>query len=141
MRVTLPLFLVFLMLGFYACVGLKPNTEATPLSRSNSEKPGAPGFQSRSTPDSSMRPSQTPIQGSELATPTVLLSLTKVDFATQIRPILEARCQPCHFDGGKMYQRLPFDRPETTKTLSTKLFTRIKDENERRLIRGFLEQQ
>ncbi len=40
-----------------------------------------------------------------------------------------------------MYQRLPFDRPETTKTLGTKLFTRIKDENERRLIREFLEQQ
>lgn len=65
----------------------------------------------------------------------------KVDFATQIRPILEARCQPCHFSGGKVYQRLPFDRPETIKTLGTKLFTRIHDENERRLIRDFLAQQ
>jgi len=64
----------------------------------------------------------------------------KVDFATQIRPILEARCQPCHFNGGKVYQRMPFDRPETIRTLGTKLFTRIKDENERRLIREFLEQ-
>jgi hypothetical protein len=66
---------------------------------------------------------------------------TKVDFATQIRPILEARCQPCHFNGGKVYQRMPFDRPETIRTLGTKLFTRIKDENERRLIREFLDQQ
>jgi hypothetical protein len=64
----------------------------------------------------------------------------KVDFPTQIRPILEARCQPCHFSGGKVYQHLPFDRPETIKTLGTKLFTRIKDENERRLIRDFLAQ-
>ena len=65
---------------------------------------------------------------------------TKVDFATQVRPILESRCQPCHFQGGKMYQRLPFDRPETIKALGTKLFSRIEDENERRLIREFLSQ-
>jgi hypothetical protein len=67
-------------------------------------------------------------------------SLAKIDFATQIRPILAARCQPCHFSGGKVYQRMPFDRPETIKTLGTKLFTRIKDENERQLIREFLAQ-
>jgi hypothetical protein len=64
----------------------------------------------------------------------------KVDFQTQIRPVLQAKCQPCHFSGGQVYQRMPFDRPETIKTLGTKLFTRIKDENERRLIREFLAQ-
>lgn len=63
-----------------------------------------------------------------------------VDFGTDIKPILEAKCQPCHFSGGKVYQKLPFDRPETVKTLGTKLFTRIKDENDRRLIREFLAQ-
>jgi hypothetical protein len=47
---------------------------------------------------------------------------------------------PCHFAGGAMYQRLPFDHPETIKTLGTKLFTRLKDENEQRLIRQFLSQ-
>jgi hypothetical protein len=67
-------------------------------------------------------------------------SKAKVDFATQIRPLLEAKCQPCHFSGGKVYQRMPFDRPETIKTLGTKLFTRIKDENDRQLIRDFLSQ-
>ena len=66
---------------------------------------------------------------------------TKVDFASQIRPILEARCQPCHFSGGKVYAKMPFDRPDTIRTLGTKLFTRIKDENERRLIRDFLAQE
>jgi hypothetical protein len=65
----------------------------------------------------------------------------KIDFATQIRPILEARCQPCHFAGGKVYQHLPFDREATITTLGTKLFTRLKDENERRLITAFLSQQ
>jgi hypothetical protein len=65
----------------------------------------------------------------------------KVDFQTQIRPILAGRCQPCHFSGGKVYDKMPFDRPETIKSLGTKLFTRIKDENERRLISAFLTQQ
>ncbi len=64
----------------------------------------------------------------------------RVDFATQVRPILDPKCQPCHFNGGTMYQRLPFDRPDTIKTLGTKLFTRIKDENERQIIRAFLAQ-
>lgn len=64
----------------------------------------------------------------------------KIDFGTQIRPIFHSGCQPCHFNGGTMYRRLPFDRPETIKTLGTKLFTRIKDENQRRLIREFLAQ-
>jgi hypothetical protein len=65
----------------------------------------------------------------------------KVDFSTQIKPVLEARCQPCHFSGGKVYDKMPFDRAETIKTMGTKLFTRIKDENERRLIRDFLAQE
>jgi hypothetical protein len=66
---------------------------------------------------------------------------SKVDFATQIQPILQAHCQPCHFAGGKMYQRLPFDRPETIKTLGTKLFSRIEEEEERQAIREFLAQK
>jgi hypothetical protein len=67
--------------------------------------------------------------------------IVRVDFSTQIKPILEARCQPCHFSGGKVYAQIPFDRPETVKTLGTKLFTRIKDENQRQMIRDFLAQQ
>jgi hypothetical protein len=62
----------------------------------------------------------------------------QVDFARDVRPILEKRCQPCHFPGGKMYGKLPFDRPETIDQLGTKLFTRIKKEDEQAVIRGFL---
>ena len=61
-----------------------------------------------------------------------------VDFARDVRPILEKRCQPCHFTGGKMYDKLPFDRAETIDKLGTKLFTRIKKEEEQAVIRGFL---
>ena len=64
----------------------------------------------------------------------------KIDFGTQIEPLLKSKCQPCHFNGGKMYEKLPFDRPQTIRTLGTKLFTRIHDENERKLIREFLAQ-
>jgi hypothetical protein len=61
-----------------------------------------------------------------------------VDFARDVRPILEKRCQPCHFPGGKMYSQLPFDRAETIDKLGTKLFTRIKKEDEQAVIRRFL---
>ena len=64
-----------------------------------------------------------------------------IDFQRDVRPILDARCQPCHFTGGKMYEKLPFDRPETVVRLGTKLFTRIKDEKQRAVIREFLAQR
>lgn len=66
---------------------------------------------------------------------------SRVDFATQVEPILKSRCQGCHFPGGKMYDKLPFDRPETIKHLGSKLFTRISDENDRKVIREFLSQE
>ena len=50
-----------------------------------------------------------------------------VTFEKDIAPLLSARCQPCHYPGGKMYTKLPFDRAETIRTLGTKLFTRIRD--------------
>jgi hypothetical protein len=62
-------------------------------------------------------------------------------FETDVKPILQQRCVPCHFAGGKMYARLPFDRPETIVKLGEKLFTRIKDEGERAKIRKFLAAQ
>jgi hypothetical protein len=62
-------------------------------------------------------------------------------FASDIKPILESRCQPCHFQGGQMYEKLPFDKPETITKLGTKLFTRIKDEDQQRVIREFLSEQ
>ena len=64
----------------------------------------------------------------------------RVDFAKDVRPILESRCQPCHFPGGKMYAKLPFDRPETIQKLGPKLFTRIKDEKQQKVIRAFLQE-
>ena len=64
----------------------------------------------------------------------------RVDFDTQLKPIFQSKCMPCHFSGGKVYDRLPFDKPATIRKLGNRLFTRIKDENERRLIEDFLAQ-
>lgn len=60
------------------------------------------------------------------------------DFESRVRPLLEARCQPCHFPGGSMYGKLPFDQEETIRELGERLFTRIKDPGEQEIIRGFL---
>ena len=66
---------------------------------------------------------------------------SRVDFDNDVKPILQAKCTPCHFSGGQMYHRLPFDRPETVRKLGEKLFTRIRDEKHRRVIKEFLAQQ
>ena len=85
----------------------------------------------RSTPLTAASPLNNSITPSSLP--------TKIDFTTQVRPILD-RCQPCHFSGGKMYEKLPFDRAETVTKLGEKLFTRIQSDNERKIIREFLAQ-
>ena len=73
-----------------------------------------------------------------IALASVAPSERKVDFKTDVQPIFEAKCQPCHFPAGKMYDKLPFDRPETIVKLNEKLFTRIKDEPSRATIRRFI---
>src|SRR5262245_3765483 len=64
----------------------------------------------------------------------------RVDFDTQLKPIFQSKCMPCHFSGGQMYERLPFDKPATIRKLGTRLFTRIKEEKDRQLIEDFLAQ-
>jgi hypothetical protein len=82
-----------------------------------------------------------PSQPPEVSPPQTAAVPPAVDFARDVRPILESRCQPCHFPGGKMYERLPFDRAQTLRDLGPKLFTRIKAPDEQATIRQFLAQQ
>jgi len=103
---------LILIIGFKTCNGTKPNALTTSSATTN--KPTAP---------SSQTSAKTP------------------DFASDVRPILQSRCQPCHFQGGQMYEKLPFDKPETITKLGTKLFTRIENEDEQRVIREFLSKQ
>jgi hypothetical protein len=117
MRAAVIVLFLTLVVTCYACGHINPRSKAASSSLASST--GNPGGEA---------------VNAETVTP-------RVDFATQIKPIFEARCQPCHFNGGKVYAKMPFDRPETIKSMGTKLFTRIKDENERRVIRDFLAQE
>ena len=64
----------------------------------------------------------------------------KIDFKTQIQPILQKRCAPCHFPGGKMYEKMPFDTANTILTHKEGILRRIKDNPDNALIREFIEQ-
>ena len=64
-----------------------------------------------------------------------------VSFEKDVSPILTGKCQPCHFPGGTMYAKRPFDKPATIVALGEKLFTRIKDEKQRAVIRAYLAEQ
>jgi hypothetical protein len=134
MRMGVFVFALACILGCYACGHTNAGTKA----RSTSSIPLSGSTKSEAMADSSAALAAANLPGNPTTDAGKISA--KVDFPTKIRPILEARCQPCHFSGGKVYQQMPFDRPETIKTLGTKLFTRIKDENERRLIRDFLAQ-
>lgn len=62
-----------------------------------------------------------------------------IDFATQIQPILVKNCSPCHFTGGKMYEKLPFDKDTTIINHEAGILKRIKgDENV--LLKSFIRQ-
>ncbi len=50
-------------------------------------------------------------------------------FEATVRPILATRCAPCHNPGGRMYERLPFDRPEVVAEHAAGVQRRLKDED------------
>ena len=70
--------------------------------------------------------------------PTTKVPQGPVEFSRDVQPILEKRCTPCHFPGGKMHAKLPFDKPETIHKLGERLFSRIKKDEEQAVIRAFL---
>ena len=62
-----------------------------------------------------------------------------IQFNSQIQPILIKHCSPCHFPGGKMYEKLPFDKDTTIINHEKGILKRIKGE-ENDLIKTFIEQ-
>ena len=63
-----------------------------------------------------------------------------IDFTTRVQPILVKNCSPCHFTGGKMYEKMPFDKETTIINHQAGILKRIKGE-ENTLIRSFVEQR
>ena len=63
-----------------------------------------------------------------------------IHFASHVQPILVKNCSPCHFTGGKMYKRMPFDKDTTIINHQAGILKRIKGE-ENTLIRSFVGQR
>jgi len=61
-----------------------------------------------------------------------------ITFRQTILPLLKTNCSPCHFEGGVVYGRYPFDDYATAKTLGEKLNTRLKEEKQKSLIMDWL---
>ena len=66
-------------------------------------------------------------------------TMRRLSFESDLLPIFEAECRPCHFPGGKMHDRLPFDRAETIIENSDKILGRIDDESDRGIILEFVQ--
>ena len=63
-----------------------------------------------------------------------------IQFSSHVQPIMQKRCTPCHFTGGKMYARMPFDKDTTIINHQASILKRIKDKEENSVIRKFLQQ-
>jgi len=61
-----------------------------------------------------------------------------IDFEKEIKPIFVKNCSPCHFPGGKMYDKLPFDKDTTILNHSASILKRIKNEAENTLLKEFI---
>jgi hypothetical protein len=88
-----------------------------------------------------------PVAQSVTATPTAVPdaiashTTRETDFTTSVRPILLSHCAPCHEPGGKMYERLPFDRAETIASHREGVLKRIKAPDEKAAIEKWLAAQ
>ena len=70
----------------------------------------------------------------------IVQEIKPIDFDREIRPIFIKNCSPCHFPGGKMYERLPFDKDTTIFNHSAGILKRIKNKEENALLTKFISQ-
>ena len=70
----------------------------------------------------------------------VVAAIDTFNFKTDIQPILQKNCSPCHFEGGKMYAAMPFDKGETIISHGAGALKRFSDKKENALVRKYIEQ-
>jgi cytochrome c553 len=84
------------------------------------------------------RPGSPPVADAPVASPAVDAASPASDapaapasdaFASTVRPVLIARCAPCHEPGGKMYDSLPFDKGQTITSHSEGVLKRLKGDD------------
>ena len=63
---------------------------------------------------------------------------TVYTYRKNILPLLQTNCNPCHFTGGKVYKKLPFDDYKTVATLGKKLNTRLKQKEQQAIVNGWI---
>ena len=131
--------LLVLLLASCAHSRARTDNAGPPVDAGASATPPAAAQRAEPPAQAPLPPTQ-PVRAEVQAATTPTPAESRVDFARDLQPIMASRCQPCHFPGGKMYDRYPFDRAATIRALGTKLFTRIKAEDEQALIRRFLAQ-
>jgi hypothetical protein len=73
-----------------------------------------------------------------IATPTP--SPAAVSFEASVRPLLARTCTPCHVPGGRMYERMPFDRPEVVFAHKDGVLRRMKNPDDRQLLERWFAQ-
>lgn len=61
-----------------------------------------------------------------------------INFSGQVQPIMVRNCSPCHFPGGKMYERMPFDQDTTILNHEAGILKRIKKEEENLVVKTFI---
>jgi hypothetical protein len=74
-----------------------------------------------------------------LAKKTAMITDT-INFTKQVQPIFIKNCSPCHFPGGKMYLRMPFDQDTTIIIHQAGILRRIKKPEENLILKSFIEQ-
>ncbi len=62
----------------------------------------------------------------------------KIDFEKDVLPVLINNCSPCHFTGGKMYEKLPFDKAATLIDNSDKIMKRVGNDEKKSVIKEFI---
>ena len=68
-----------------------------------------------------------------------LTSSNVYTFQKNVFPMLQSKCQTCHFAGGKMYSKLPFDDSATVFKLGKRLFTRLQKKEQQEIINSWLQ--
>ncbi len=114
MRRSIPLNLA-LAFGLSACASqpAPPLRAATPPSPAWAAAPA------------SIAPAAEPAAPETPAAPVAAIDV----FATRVRPVLSQRCTPCHEPAGVMYERMPFDKPETIRGHPEGVLRRLKGDD------------
>lgn len=60
-----------------------------------------------------------------------------INFTSHVMPLLQQKCSPCHFEGGKMHVKMPFDKASTLIRHEAGILKRFSD-REKMLLQEFI---